>query len=240
MEKKNFIKSIILIVFLLIVFFGLKALLPDDKITYRVKELDDDTLYLESQEVINQILQDDEHIENNFYIEDIYYKEKDGIKVLFIHGFIEVLDDSVSIINNVNYVMKLDSITYEIASLENVDDIVDYANDYEMDNIEITNGQILPSTLNNTQTKLEVYISRFIGLLSSDPDRAYNLLRKNEQKKYSDFDDFKSNAINNYNNISTYIKEYDENKGTYDITDDQGNKIKIVENRSMKYTIEFN
>ena len=108
-----------------------------------------------------------------------------------------------------------------------------------MDNLEITDGQILPSTICDTQRKLEVYIQRFVGLCSSDPQRAYDLLSKNEKNKFNDYNDFKNNSVAKYNHISTFIKEYEQNKRTYDITDDKENKIKIVETRSMRYTIEF-
>ena len=95
MEKKNIIKSVILIIALIIILFTLKAILPMDEEIIKVKELDDDVLYLEAQDVVNSLLVNEPNLANTFYIEDIYYKEKDGIKVLFIHGFKEILDNDI-------------------------------------------------------------------------------------------------------------------------------------------------
>ena len=243
-NTKNIIKTVLLIIVLTVILLVVNSLVPKPDPEILVRELDDTPLYLEVEQVINDLQKEEDYIDARYSAENIYYKEKDTVKVLFINGYITYIDNEPVIINNVNYVMKLDSITYEIAKIENADDIKEYAEDYEMDDLEITDANILPSIITDTKTILTVYIQRFLRLANNDPSRAYNLLTKKEQAKFDGKEDFENNALEYYKDITPLVKSYDDktsgNKTTYNIKDENDNNITIIETRSMQFQIEFN
>ncbi len=204
-----------------------------------LKDLTDENVLYEIQTIVNG-LYNDEYPEPSYISNKILYSEDGLNNVYFVNGYLtKIKEEGIDYQKNVNYLIITNGIYYEIEKIEEAD-IEKYAekflSEHKVIDLEVTNQNVIPSTNYDEKAKLTLYISNFSELLKVDPQKAYELLSKEEKKNYTSAEDLK----NNFNlNIDAGIESSSKKKSTYTIKDYNDNTIVIQENKLLDYTIEF-
>lgn len=238
-SKKTIVLSSIavLIIVLLIILSIIKSNVPNNS-----NRLLDEKTFFEINDLINKYEENDLYIYHAYNTTNIYYKDDNLVKLYFATGFIINHNIDTEYIGNVNYLIKVKGVNYEITKLDNVKDIKEYADNYTYESNDINSDLIIPTVTYDEKNKLIYYLSTFENLLLADPNEAYNYLSDSQKKKYNGVNDFKNNITNIYNNLSDYISNYnkttDKNETIYTINTDKS-QIKIYENGIMNIKIEY-
>ena len=194
-----------------------------------------------------------QNIINNYYIglmndknpsyvaNNIYYNNDETIKYYFVNGYLIERDfeGEYDYTKNDNFLVIIKGNYYRIIKLDSNINIKDYAEKYEIINMDI-NDNIMRSYSISLENKLTYYISVFKDLVEIDPLLAYTYLGKDTLTKYTNYNDFYNERLNILNNLSTYINGYEnENDNKYIVVDKNYKKTIITENSPMHFKIDF-
>lgn len=176
----------------------------------------------------------------------VYYNSNSSVTYYFVNGYLMDIpfDEENSIYyDNINFLIIVDSSNnYQIMPFES-SNILNYANNYNIQYKEINNNFYFNKNIISEETKLTIYLNEFINLLIYKPDKAYNMLNDETKNKYLSYTDFENQIINIYEKYSTEIFSYasneKNNKTEYTIIDDNQNTIKITEYNIMDFKIGF-
>ena len=251
LSKKTIILASITGALLLLIII-LLLIKPNKKIP--LNKLKDDTLFFEINSLINDKLKSTNNETYSYMTTDIYYKETEKIIVYFTKGYVLHYEPDLTFSDNVYYLLKNKGASYEVTILDNVTDLKEYANNYEITD-DIISSPLIPTTIYmkdyKEKYKLSYYISIFLTELNNKPSEAFNRLTEEQKQKYQDINDFQNNKtyiIKTLSaDISSYKKEEKNNKNIYTITITTTstdntityNTITIYENSTMDFTIDY-
>ncbi len=209
----------------------------DIVVNKEITRLKSEELFFRLQNVIQKDM-----ISSSFIATSIYYNNDKTINYYFINGYSYSFDYDSDYNKNVNYLIIVKNNKYSIEKLQNNIDILNYAKEYDIRNIEL-NGKELPSYYVSEQNKIIGYIAMYKNLLGIDPDRAYSMLGELTKEKYSNVAVFKYN-INSINrvirtNISKYDVSISDNKNIYKVSNDKGYSLEIIEEYPNDFKINF-
>jgi len=135
---------------------------------------------------------------------------------------------------------------YELHEInEQIDNLELYAKNYEIEEKQISSSNKLLEGNFSAKNILIMYLEYFKQMLIYDSYTAYNMLYEDTKQKYLDYNDFKNNALNIYENLSSEIfslnlDEQDEQENKiYKFEDNNRNKIVIYEEDIMNFKISY-
>lgn len=209
-----------------------------------------DTDYVMENEITTSNI--DSKLNNNyeavtFIAKDIYYNANSQTTYYFVNGYLynsSMMEDYYSYEKDVSYLVIVDkNREYTIKPLGENKDIYNFANNYNLVNVDFENGIKYQKADISEKNKLVIYINEFLKLLFYDTERAYNMLGNETKAKYLNYADFQNQINNIYNNVSTNIfghsKIEKDGYNEYDIKDDKQKNIQIIEKGIMDYQINY-
>ena len=178
---------------------------------------------------------------------EIYYNADSIVTYYFVNGYIEDVDfieNSSLYDDSINFLVILNKNTrhYVIVPLHDNIDIEEYAMDYELVEKELAYNTY-SDVKTTTETVLITYLNVFRDLLFLDNDRAYNMLRDNTKKQYSNKQDFYLHQQDIYDYVPSSVFGYSQTKENdlvvYRIHDDERNEFVIYEKKIMNFQISY-
>lgn len=177
-------------------------------------------------------------------IDEIYYNSNSDITYYFIKGYIMEysMNSNIDYYKDRYYLLIVDNNNhYSLRPLDNVNNLEEYANNYDLKEISINNNSKFTKNKIEEENKIIIYINNFINLMYLDTNEAYNMLDEETKKDYSNINSFNSNIENiknklftkfwatstNENNDHTVYKVQDKNHNTITITEYYPNEYKI-------------
>ena len=185
----------------------------------------------------------------NFIAEEIYYNINSSITYYFIKGYkneyLMGVEGEIKYTKDLYYVLVVDNNNhYMLKPLENIKNLEEYANDYDLKKVEITNDSNFNQIEITENNKLIAYITNYINLMFLDVDKAYSMLNDDLKDKYSNLNSF-INDVDNINEklfTSFYATSSKENTDNivYKVQNHDGDTITITEYYPNDYKIGFN
>ncbi len=179
-------------------------------------------------------------------IEEIYYNDNSDITYYFIKGYVmeySMLGDS-NYSKNKYYLFIVDNNNhYSLRLLDNVSNLEEYANNYDLKEISINNNSKFKKNKIEDNTKIASYINIFNSLMFADSNKAYNMLDDETKKDYLNINSFNNDRENINNKLftkfwATSTKENDDNI-VYKVQDKNHNTITITEYYPNEFKIGF-
>lgn len=183
-----------------------------------------------------------------FTINKVYYNKDSITTYYFINGcFYDIpVDGDVNYQRDVNILLIVDESNnnYKINPLDDNIEIENFARNYSLEKINITNNTDIQKQKTSERYKMEFYVNYFMKMLYFDTEKAYGMLNEDALKKYSTLEIFTENINTIYSNLFTdYImldKEKREDYTRYIIKRNNVESIIIDEYNIMDFKIDFN
>ena len=182
----------------------------------------------------------------NYVVTDIYYNKFSYITYYFVSGYLfssSMVEDYFDYNKNTCFLIIVKDGEYVLKPLENNINIKNYANNYDIKDVNIKSNEELVKINLSEKNKLSIYINEFLNLLYLDTRQAYDMLDEKTKNKYLNYYDFEIQIDNVYQTLSANIFAYTvvENKDNveYKIKDKSQNTILITEYSVMDYKIGF-
>ena len=239
-KKKNIIIAIIVLIFTVITVVTI-ILSNNNKneiiINTEIKRLSDTNEFFSVQKNINKRNHD-----LLFHAEKIYYNLDNTLTYYFVSGY-EISNFGGNKIHNNNYLVIVKNKKYTVKELGDNIDIEEFANNYDINNIEIDSTDIFDEDSISEKSKLNSYLSEFRNLLGYNLKKAYSRLGDKSLEKYVSYELF-MNDVNNIFDISSYVvfgysKIVENDKTIYKIRDSKQRNIEIIEYYPNDYKINF-
>ena len=133
---------------------------------------------------------------------------------------------------------------YSIMPLSDINNIEEYAKNYDIKETYIDNNTLFTETNLEEQDKIINYINNYSDLMFLDVDKAYNMLDDNTKEIYLNKNIFADNITNIYEKLFTsfYATSSKENTDNivYKVQNHDGDTITITEYYPNDYKIGFN
>ncbi len=181
----------------------------------------------------------------NFMAKKIYYKRMNGIYFYFVNGYSYnyTLDGVDNYQEAVNMLVIVKNNHYVIRPLLNNIELKSLADNYQSNNINVSDKYLFERKSIDVNNKLESYIAEFLNLLNLDINRAYSMLNEDMKIKYPSVADLRKDKDNILENISSNIFSLATNDKVgyieYKIRDKRENNITINEYEIMNFKISF-
>ena len=192
--------------------------------------------YVNSNEITEANILDYIVLENdniNFHASEICYIVGDS----FIKE--DTYDDNIYFL----VIVDMDN-NYSIMPLSDINNIEEYAKNYDIKETYIDNNTLFTETNLEEQDKIINYINNYSDLMFLDVDKAYNMLDDNTKEIYLNKNIFADNITNIYEKLFTsfYATSSKENTDNivYKVQNHDGDTITITEYYPNDYKIGFN
>ena len=184
----------------------------------------------------------------NYIAEEIYYNPNSDLTFYFINGYlvnVPAEEGDIVYYKDKCYLVIVDKTkNYVIKPLEDNLNIQNYANNYDIEAMDLSSSNKYSELEVKEKNKLSSYIAIYKRLLYIDTEKAYNMLDDGTKVKFPTIEDFKNNLTNMYNTLFTEFRNVERNelndRIVYNATNVDIGTITITEYYPMEYKIGFN
>ena len=184
----------------------------------------------------------------NYIAEEIYYNPNSDLTFYFINGYlvnVPAEEGDIVYYKDKCYLVIVDKTkNYVIKPLEDNLNIQNYANNYDIEAMDLNSSNKYSELEVKEKNKLSSYIAIYKRLLYIDTEKAYNMLDDGTKVKFPTIEDFKNNLTNMYNTLFTEFRNVERNelndRIVYNATNVDIGTITITEYYPMEYKIGFN
>ncbi len=184
----------------------------------------------------------------NYIAEEIYYNPNSDLTFYFIKGYlvnVPAEEGDIVYYKDKCYLVILDKKGYYVIKpLEDNLNIQNYANNYNIETMNLNSSNKYVELEIKEKNKLSSYVAIYKRLLYIDTEKAYNMLDDGTKAKFPTIEDFKNNLTNMYNTLFTEFRNIEGNelndRIVYTATNADIGTITITEYYPMDYKIGFN
>ena len=181
----------------------------------------------------------------NYIAEEIYYNPNSDLTFYFIKGYlvnVPAEEGNIVYYKDKCYLVILDKKGYYVIKpLEDNLNIQNYANNYNIETMNLNSSNKYIELEIKEKNKLSSYVAIYKRLLYIDTEKAYNMLDDGTKAKFPTIEDFKNNLTNMYITLFTEFRNIEGNelndRIVYTATNADIGTITITEYYPMDYKI---